>query len=133
MSQFYIPLLCSSQLGENEAKFRSMFKITGLQILNLFTTGLDKVENRETEREQETEGGEGQGTINSDQWEPRSTAVPLKDNGSTSVTTTWSSSPLWPRRTSLLVLQLIGQPVQALVQAVAAGGAGGLDVPVAVA
>ena len=34
---------------------------------------------------------------------------------------------------SFLVLQLVGQPVQALVQAVPAGGAGGLDVPVALA
>lgn len=34
---------------------------------------------------------------------------------------------------SLLVLQLIGQPVQALIEAVPAGSAGGLDVPVAVA
>lgn len=32
----------------------------------------------------------------------------------------------------LLVLELIGQPIEALVEAVAAGGAGGLDVPVAV-
>lgn len=30
---------------------------------------------------------------------------------------------------SFLVLQLVGEPVQALVQAVTAGGAGGLDVP----
>lgn len=36
------------------------------------------------------------------------------------------------RRPSLLVLQLIGQPVEALVEAVPAGGTGGLDVPVAV-
>ena len=34
---------------------------------------------------------------------------------------------------SLLVLQLIGEPVQALVQAVTAGRARGLDIPVAVA
>lgn len=31
----------------------------------------------------------------------------------------------------LLVLELIGQPIKALVEAIAAGGAGGLDVPVA--
>ena len=31
-----------------------------------------------------------------------------------------------------LVFQLIGEPVQSLVQAVSGGGAGGLDVPVAV-
>lgn len=31
-----------------------------------------------------------------------------------------------------LVLQLIGQPIKTLIEAVAAGGAGGLDVPVAV-
>lgn len=31
----------------------------------------------------------------------------------------------------LLVLELIGQPIEALVEAVATGGAGGLDVPVA--
>lgn len=34
---------------------------------------------------------------------------------------------------SLLVLELVGQPVEALIQAVAAGGASGLDVPVTVA
>lgn len=32
-----------------------------------------------------------------------------------------------------LVLELIGQPIKTLIEAVAAGGAGGLDVPVAVA
>lgn len=31
------------------------------------------------------------------------------------------------------VLELVGEPVEALVEAVAGGGAGGLDVPVAVA
>lgn len=64
------------------------------------------------------------------------TAFPCSHNGSV-ITTTWSwhpgSSPLYPGHPSLLVLQLIGQPVQALVEAVPAGGAGGLDVPVAVA
>lgn len=32
---------------------------------------------------------------------------------------------------SFLVLQLVGEPVQALIQAIAAGSAGGLDVPAA--
>lgn len=34
---------------------------------------------------------------------------------------------------SLLVLQLIGQPIEALVESVPVGGAGGLDVPVTLA
>lgn len=33
----------------------------------------------------------------------------------------------------LLVLELVGEPVEALVEAVSTGGTGGLDVPVAVA
>lgn len=37
------------------------------------------------------------------------------------------------RFASLFVLELVGQPVKALVQAVAAGGAGGLNIPVTVA
>lgn len=34
---------------------------------------------------------------------------------------------------SFLVLQLVGEPVEALIQAVSAGGTGGLDVPAALA
>lgn len=37
-----------------------------------------------------------------------------------------------PRLFLFLVLELIGQPIKALVEAVTAGGTGGLDVPVAV-
>ena len=44
-----------------------------------------------------------------------------------------SSPASYPMGRSLLVLQLIGQPIEALVEAVPTGGAGGLDVPVAVA
>lgn len=82
--------------------FRSMFEITGLQILNLFTTDLDKLENRETEREQETER---EGGRERRRGEEPSTATsgslaappfPLTDNGSTTVTTTWSLTQARP-------------------------------------
>lgn len=42
----------------------------------------------------------------------------------------WSDGAVW---LSLLVFELVGQPVQAFVQPVPAGGTGGLNVPVAVA
>ena len=42
----------------------------------------------------------------------------------------WSDRAVW---LSLLVFELIGQPVQAFVQPVPTGGTGGLNVPVAVA
>lgn len=40
---------------------------------------------------------------------------------------------MWRSGCLFLVLQLIGQPIKTLIEAVAAGGARGLDVPVAVA